>query len=796
VFNFFKFSENSKENLIQTILNSVFENLNKSEIFEEKLKLSAEELEELYLKARKRILDEFIKLADESKNKIKNQLSDICINNKIDCEETAKEMLYFTDKELVNFAKHYKDQIKQFQAINKIKKEFQNKVKNASTQNAMEKYLFAQPIPDIWVKKIPPTMLKNKIIFDQINQLKERLKNFQAKFPQIDQWTIKQALGWTFEYTPSFWKNTKLDDPDFKNTLEDKIRTEFENKPDKFFQSLGLAMSEKANDEFSKMISFVKENKNFKNIDEFKHYILKILHKIHEESDRDKIVPETILELDEKINEKLKEYSLLLDSEYNNLFVFSSKSEKEMIEVMRRCGLHCVPSRMTLPKPADFTGVKNNFIIDFMMYCPVLSGTEGNYKVEPKIILIGEYYGLYKPLNDEKRKQILEEINVLQKNLTPENAQKLRKLEKQESMGGAYNVKTDAKIASEKFIAASIGADTISIFPGPPETMVRKALDEANVIYELDGVPGNAKKIILSRPDLLKQSESINKGINKLTTYLEAVKTEVKSHYFNYFISRFRSDYTLENLGVFDNKSTTSGEMPLSARKIRTNILETIGVVPSPINVTANFSNLIERYLKQTNEGYEPRMKQLDDLIAQNEKLSLESVKNYVDNYILKFNKQIQPYSSVKTSFNLQGSTKQNMNNLKMDKIKILNCLVRLSQIAEEIEDTNPEAANLIDESVQEHAQEFNPLNYPAVNTPVAEINSSIDEKPGMDQLNDTVQEIEDTSEDDSEIIEKITKEVIDEIDHSGIDTESSDGKRIIEDLVKMKVDQALETKI
>lgn len=796
MFNFFKFSENSKENLIQTILNSVFENLNKSEIFEEKLKLSAEELEELYLKARKRILDEFIKLADESKNKIKNQLSDICINNKIDCEETAKEMLYFTDKELVNFAKHYKDQIKQFQAINKIKKEFQNKVKNASTQNAMEKYLFAQPIPDIWVKKIPPTMLKNKIIFDQINQLKERLKNFQAKFPQIDQWTIKQALGWTFEYTPSFWKNTKLDDPDFKNTLEDKIRTEFENKPDKFFQSLGLAMSEKANDEFSKMISFVKENKNFKNIDEFKHYILKILHKIHEESDRDKIVPETILELDEKINEKLKEYSLLLDSEYNNLFVFSSKSEKEMIEVMRRCGLHCVPSRMTLPKPADFTGVKNNFIIDFMMYCPVLSGTEGNYKVEPKIILIGEYYGLYKPLNDEKRKQILEEINVLQKNLTPENAQKLRKLEKQESMGGAYNVKTDAKIASEKFIAASIGADTISIFPGPPETMVRKALDEANVIYELDGVPGNAKKIILSRPDLLKQSESINKGINKLTTYLEAVKTEVKSHYFNYFISRFRSDYTLENLGVFDNKSTTSGEMPLSARKIRTNILETIGVVPSPINVTANFSNLIERYLKQTNEGYEPRMKQLDDLIAQNEKLSLESVKNYVDNYILKFNKQIQPYSSVKTSFNLQGSTKQNMNNLKMDKIKILNCLVRLSQIAEEIEDTNPEAANLIDESVQEHAQEFNPLNYPAVNTPVAEINSSIDEKPGMDQLNDTVQEIEDTSEDDSEIIEKITKEVIDEIDHSGIDTESSDGKRIIEDLVKMKVDQALETKI
>jgi hypothetical protein len=782
-----------------------------SEGFKLQLNLSEKDLEELYLKTRNLILNEYKNDANKSKKEIKNEIKEICKKNKLDSEEIAKEILYFKDKEFLDFAKQYGFTNQNYTSINNVRKSFQTKVKNIGSVNSPDKFIFLQPLPELWKKRIPANIPSTKETFEYISFLEEKLINFQEKFPKLTQWDVKQALGWDFEYTPNFWKTENPNNEDFTSVINNLIKQEFENKPDRFYQSLGLALNNKDNDNMSNVLKFVKDNKNFKNIDEFKNYILDIIKKVDIDTNQEMFIPQNINELDKIISDKLSEYNTLLDREYNNLFSFSSKAEKEMIGVIRSCGLNCVPSRMTLPKPSDFTGVKHHFIIDFMMYCPVLFGEPGNYRVEPRVILVGEYYGLYKPLNEDKRVKILQEINELENNpnLSDVDAARLKNLKRHDSMGGAYSIKTEAKIASEKFIANSIGCDTISIFPGPPKQKVKEALDAANVIYDLDGEPGKAKEKILNNPELLRQFNKIKNDANNIVTYLEAIKTQVKAHYFNSFISEFKSDYTIANLNFMDTKMKTTGEIPVSARKIRTSILNAIGANITPENLTQNFSVLIERYLMRENEGCGQRINELNNLINNNSELSISSVKDYAQNNILNFKKSLNPFIRAKSSFNLKKVMhKQSMNYEEMDKIKILKHLVRLSQISEEIEDTNPEAANLIDKSVEEESNkvdEFNPTNFPAIATPIAssgsedsKIQDAIQEDAIQEDAiqEDAIQLQNDerqTTIDEDKLVEDITQEVTKIVEQSKIDLTTEDGQAMLKRLVDHKVNQALK---
>jgi hypothetical protein len=58
-----------------------------------------------------------------------------------------------------------------------------------------------------------------------------------------------------------------------------------------------------------------------------------------------------------------------------------------------------------------------------------------------------------------------------------------------------------------------------------------------------------------------------------------------------------------------------------------------------------------------------------------------------------------------------------------MEKLKLIKHLVRLSQISEQLEDTNPEVSGLIDDSInsfipEDHGQNFDRKEYPPISTP------------------------------------------------------------------------------
>lgn len=61
-----------------------------------------------------------------------------------------------------------------------------------------------------------------------------------------------------------------------------------------------------------------------------------------------------------------------------------------------------------------------------------------------------------------------------------------------------------------------------------------------------------------------------------------------------------------------------------------------------------------------------------------------------------------------------------------MSNFSLINHLVRLAQIAEEIEESNPAAADLIDTTISDQADglpdsDFDPAMFPKINTPGAE---------------------------------------------------------------------------
>ena len=289
-----------------------------------------------------------------------------------------------------------------------------------------------------------------------------------------------------------------------------------------------------------------------------------------------------------EIVDKLEESSKMKfeDSEYPG-YSFSSKNEMYAIQDIRNIyGLNCIPSRMKIAKPDDFTKNKSHFIIDFVLYCNVVE-FESNIPVNirPQVVLIGEYFGYIKSDAEiskikEQIKQletaegIQKEINALKPDLEKilkkmseiedKNSDDYKKLEKRaedfrkkientdlfikkkiERLQAIidYTEKTPVKEATEELCADVMNCKSISLYDFKNESqrhqMIQNQLNKANILYTKTGeiIQGSAyEKVITKNKSLIEPFVSVNKDgattvkqYEKNVAYLAGCKKELES---------------------------------------------------------------------------------------------------------------------------------------------------------------------------------------------------------------------------------------------------------------------------
>lgn len=289
-----------------------------------------------------------------------------------------------------------------------------------------------------------------------------------------------------------------------------------------------------------------------------------------------------------EIVDKLEESSKMKfeDSEYPG-YSFSSKNEMYAIQDIRNIyGLNCIPSRMKIAKPDDFTKNKSHFIIDFVLYCNVVE-FENNMPVNirPQVVLIGEYFGYIKSDAEiskikEQIKQLetaegsQKEINALKPDLEKilkkmseiedKNSDDYKKLEKRaeefrkkientdlfikkkiERLQAIidYTEKTPVKEATEELCADVMNCKSISLYDFKNESqrhqMIQNQLNKANILYTKTGeiIQGSAyEKVITKNKNLIEPFVSVNKdGVTtvkqyeKNVAYLAGCKKELES---------------------------------------------------------------------------------------------------------------------------------------------------------------------------------------------------------------------------------------------------------------------------
>jgi hypothetical protein len=233
-------------------------------------------------------------------------------------------------------------------------------------------------------------------------------------------------------------------------------------------------------------------------------------------------------EVVDKLEESSK--SKFEDTEYPG-YNFSSKNEMYAIQDIRNIyGLNCIPSRMKIVKPDDFSKNKSHFIIDFVLYCNVVE-FENNIPVNirPQVVLIGEYFGYVKSdteiadiknkikeleTTEGSKKDIdtlkpdLDKILAKMSEIEDKDSENYKKLEKRaedfkkkientslfikkkiERLQAIidYTEKTPVKEATEELCADIMNCKSISLFDFKNESqrhqMIQNQLNKANILY-------------------------------------------------------------------------------------------------------------------------------------------------------------------------------------------------------------------------------------------------------------------------------------------------------------------------
>ena len=398
------------------------------------------------------------------------------------------------------------------------------------------------------------------------------------------------------------------------------------------------------------------------------------------------------------------------DEVYNGTDTFSSQSEAEVIRIIRdNFNLACKTSQMHIPLPpnVDAKIATHYFKIDFIIHCPRLVFRDNIPVIYPNTIFVGEYYGLV--TKEEENNRAKKQIQMLEEkpSLTDSETNTLNRLRETVK----YNEKTPIKQAIESRFANIFGCGSFDIFPsrthGKWEEQISNGLNKNNVIYNSSYGESNALNQLKEWYSLNKDNitpevlTSISKFIdtsgkakpgesfkyNKYTVWIESIKLRFKTLHFEEILEtnpKARELWDLTKIqDCYSGRLTVECEEDLL--KLRTALKPTEKLINSLRKL-----NEIEKYLIQ-NEGsisnYQVKI-MLEKFIRNNEDPDLTKLHTASSNKI-------------------KGKYIKMTKNTVMDKMTLIKSLVRLAQISESIEESNPAASRLIDDNINDLAKDY-----------------------------------------------------------------------------------------
>lgn len=474
-----------------------------------------------------------------------------------------------------------------------IVKKFQTRFAN-SIFSTFRKVKDEEHLKSLFIGRLSPKLREELLKYGRMDEIE---KIIDDNFAQLTKSELLDAAGFSeMQYPLSprrYWpdlndpKNTKLINDKFIETIDldyPEIVAEAIVSEDKQSAVVGVEQQR---------IKFLYSNRFNKNKNLFYDFIKKtyldmgygeqILDEFIE--DVDKFVS------DEKGQDPRKKDNLFANTES----YFRSIQERQIVDLIRDTfQLQCVASNIRFPKTEDFSLIKKNFIIDFIIYCDIFKGIEDlqGYQrpvIEKQVILIGEYYGydhttfaydapvdLYDP-----------EGNLVYPKGTP-----LTK-------GQVYKFKTPYKEITESFCARALDCKSISLYeaetPGAQKKEIARGLQASNVIYSSDDrkvPPSNALEDLINwyknadETSRIKSEAEVSRYFdtktfvkkpgqefkeNKYSVKIIAAKKYIQSNELAIAISQTKKDYTITNIKSGDQSRSYLSRIRVLTKVIREN---------------------------------------------------------------------------------------------------------------------------------------------------------------------------------------------------------------------------------
>lgn len=403
------------------------------------------------------------------------------------------------------------------------------------------------------------------------------------------------------------------------------------------------------------------------------------------------------------------------DQIYSGTDSFSSKAEARVIQIIRDdFHLACKTSQMKIPLPSnvDPSIASQYFKIDFIIHCPKLTFNDNTPNISANTIFVGEYYGMVsKEKEIEQMEKKLKELTSLQ-NPSEKDLKSIDRIKQTIK----YNDKTPIKQAVEARFASIFGCGTFGIFPekthGKWTEQIANGLNENNAIFNSAVGESLAIKKLQSwyiqnkeniSPELLSSISryiNVTNGspksgeefkYNKYTVWIESIKLRLKALHFENVIMSNKEAMAIWDLVKIQN----------CFNKLTVECYEDLIKLKTALKPTEKLINQMKT------------LNSLEKFLLQNENsISNIELKQQLERFIstgvstFDATKLIKKSNSTLNSFKAGNGNKMNKN-IIMNDLNLIQSLVRLAQISESLEETNPRASRLIDDGINDIANEF-----------------------------------------------------------------------------------------
>lgn len=438
------------------------------------------------------------------------------------------------------------------------------------------------------------------------------------------------------------------------------------------------------------------------------------------------------------------------DQEYDAVFNFNfdSKDEHAIVNKFRNeFNIQCVPSNIEIPC-VDESPNELKFKIDFVLYCDVLDWKRANFGetevitpvVKPQVILVGEYFGGCTGSRPELKRTLLNiDGSVYEKN----GKQYLKGMQNVPEPD-IYHVRTAYKKMTESFAAKSVGSATISIENTDDNKAIVKELDHNNVIY----VPSSEVMSLLTDTSALKtviawynnqtsvvqkliktaagtlnldkylsfangKAEPQTEKVTKYDRYLSLIAHEMERVKFKAFEGAVKDtkklNYNRSALyPIYQQKQQLENQMHV----VKANMHK--AMVAGDMETAQRYVIQLNVFKKQYDRLYDsnPEQKQVVNLFLQKldwKFVQLTNLYNQIKDQLAN-NQPIDPvYIKMYIEY-CKSDTPQKLSeyiaSYKMASAVKRDILIRLCQIANELDEAAPEQAGQLDKVINEMAPE------------------------------------------------------------------------------------------